>query len=86
MSPAETLLLVLFWVLVAIAAALRLGPALRRRAHAVAVPPYAAFTVHPAGARWLACDTTICGHMTTVHTPQPGGAYRCTNCGHTKGD
>ncbi|WP_431999276.1 hypothetical protein [Streptomyces sioyaensis] len=85
MSPAETLLLVAFWVLVAVAVALRLGPILRRH-QPTAAPPYATFTVHPAGARWLACDTTICGHMTTIHTPQPGGAYRCTTCGHTKGD
>ncbi|MCZ1006376.1 hypothetical protein [Streptomyces lydicus] len=85
MSPAATVLVIAAWVIVAVAVAVRLGPLLRRH-QPTAVPPYADFTVHPAGARWLPCDTTICGHMTTVHTPQPGGAYRCTTCGHTKGD
>ncbi|MGW7247745.1 hypothetical protein [Streptomyces decoyicus] len=86
MSLAETLLLLAFWAGVAVAVALRLGPILRRRAHAVAVPPYATFTQPPPGARWLMCDTTACARLQTIHTPQPGGAYRCTTCGHTKGD
>jgi hypothetical protein len=85
MSLPEILLVIAFWAVVAAAVALRLGPVLRRHQPA-AVPPYARFTPPPPGARYLACDTTICGHMTTVHTPQPSGAYRCTNCGHTKGD
>ncbi|MFG2826058.1 hypothetical protein ACGFWI_01020 [Streptomyces sp. NPDC048434] len=85
MSPTETGLVITVWVIVAVAVAARLGPLLRRH-QPTAVPPYAAFTKHPAGARWLACDTTTCGHMTTIHTPQPGGAYRCFGCGHTKGD
>ncbi|WP_030992194.1 hypothetical protein [Streptomyces sp. NRRL S-1813] len=84
MSPTEISLVIATWVIVAVAVAARLGPFLRRHQHA-AVPPYATFAEQPTGARWLACDTTICGHMTTVHTPQPGGAYRCTGCGHTKG-
>ncbi|MCR8574726.1 hypothetical protein [Streptomyces sp. Isolate_219] len=85
MSPAETALIVAVWVIVAVAVAARLGPVLRRHQPA-AVPPYATFTPPPPGARWLPCHTTGCGHMTTIHTPQPGGAYRCTTCGTTKGD
>lgn len=85
MSPTETVLVIAVWVAVAVFVALRLGPVLRRHQPA-AVPPYAAFNTHPTGARWLPCDTTVCGDMTTIHTPQPGGAYRCSNCGHTKGD
>ncbi|MFJ1695733.1 hypothetical protein ACIOHC_11365 [Streptomyces sp. NPDC088252] len=51
------------------------------------------------GTRWLRCDTTICGHTTTRHTPTPVPAccdqagpgptprtWNCTWCGNTKGD
>ncbi|MEV5261780.1 hypothetical protein AB0L02_27540 [Streptomyces anulatus] len=38
-----------------------------------------------AGARWLRCDQLHCAHLTTRHTPDNGG-YRCTQCGHLKGD
>jgi len=86
MSRAETLLLVVFWIAVAVAVAVRLAAAIRRHQLADPAPQYARFTPPLPGARWLACDTTICGHMTTVHTPQPDGAYRCFNCGTTKGD
>ncbi|MFI2184569.1 hypothetical protein [Streptomyces sioyaensis] len=85
MSGIETLLVAAFWIVVAVAVALRLGPVLRRH-QPTAVPPYARFSPPPPGARWLRCDTTTCGHMTTVHTPQPGGTYRCTGCGDHKGD
>ncbi|MFG2400722.1 hypothetical protein [Streptomyces lydicus] len=85
MSPAETVLLVVLWIAVAVAVAFRLGAAIRRHQPA-AVPSYATFTPPPPGARWLMCDTTACARLQTIHTPQPGGAYRCTTCGHTKGD
>lgn len=85
MSPAEIGLIIAAWVIVAVAVAVRLGPVLRRHQPA-AVPPYATFTAPPPGARWLPCHTTVCGHMTTIHTPQTGGTYRCFGCGHTKGE
>ncbi|MEU9498198.1 hypothetical protein [Streptomyces sp. NPDC048196] len=86
MSLTETLLIVAFWAGVALAVAVRLGAAIRRHQAAIVVPPYATFTPPPPGARWLMCDTTTCARLQTIHTPQPGGAYRCTTCGHTKGD
>ncbi|WP_275462100.1 hypothetical protein [Streptomyces noursei] len=84
MTVAEIALIVAVWGVIAWAVAVRLGPLVRR--HQPTEPPaYAAFTQPPAGARWLRCDTTACGHMTTLHTPQPSGAYGCTGCGHTAG-
>lgn len=41
------------------------------------------FTRVPSGARWLPCHTTMCGHMTTRHTPHPDSTYTCTGCGTT---
>ncbi|MGA5635023.1 hypothetical protein [Streptomyces lydicamycinicus] len=84
MSTTETVLVIAVWVAVAVFVALRLGPILRRHQPA-AVPPYANFTPPPAGARYLACDTTICGHLAIVHAPQPDGTWKCTRCGHIKG-
>lgn len=40
---------------------------------------------HLDGARWLRCDEPHCAHLTTRHTPH-GTGYRCTGCGHLKGD
>lgn len=85
MSLTETLLIIGVWIVIAWAVAVRLGAAIRRH-QVTAVPPYVDFTPPPPGARWLPCHTTVCGHMTTVHTPQPDGGYRCFGCGHTKGD
>ncbi|MEU7597327.1 hypothetical protein AB0B79_30485 [Streptomyces sp. NPDC039022] len=39
----------------------------------------AMFEEIPPGARWLACDTTACAHLTTRHVPD-GSGYRCTGC------
>ncbi|MFF2009142.1 hypothetical protein ACFVWY_08725 [Streptomyces sp. NPDC058195] len=46
------------------------------------------------GTRWLVCDTTVCAHLTTRHTPVPAccdqagagptTAWQCTRCGTTK--
>ncbi|MEU2134947.1 hypothetical protein [Streptomyces sp. NPDC018352] len=39
------------------------------------------------GTRWLVCNATICGHMTTRHTPAAAPrTWACTWCGTTKGD
>ncbi|MFD4855075.1 hypothetical protein [Streptomyces atratus] len=39
------------------------------------------------GTRWLVCDATICGHMTTRHIPAATPrTWSCTWCGNTKGD
>ena len=85
MSLNETLLIIGAWIVIAWAVAVRLGAAIRRH-HAAAVPPYARFTPPPPGARYLACDTTICAHLAIVHTRQTDGTWRCSGCGHTKGD
>ncbi|MEU4205617.1 hypothetical protein AB0F64_37595 [Streptomyces sp. NPDC026294] len=53
-----------------------------RAAHARAAA--ARFEEIPPGARWLACDTTTCGHLTTRHVPD-GDAYRCAECKTRKG-
>lgn len=83
MSTAVLGLVALVWIVVAMAVAVRLGSVLRR--HQPAAPPaYATFTPPPPGARYLACHTTACGHMTTLHTPH-GDAWKCAGCGHTKG-
>ncbi|MFD7066105.1 hypothetical protein ACFV97_02595 [Streptomyces sp. NPDC059913] len=37
------------------------------------------------GTRWLVCDTTVCAHLTTRHTPTSTG-WECTRCHTTKGD
>lgn len=37
----------------------------------------------PTGARWLPCHSPTCAHLTTIHTPQPGG-YTCADCGTTR--
>ncbi|MEU7155127.1 hypothetical protein [Streptomyces chrestomyceticus] len=63
--------------------ALRLAPAAPvRAAHACATA--ARFEEVPPGARWLACDTTACGHLTTRHVPD-GSGYRCIGCDTRKG-
>ncbi|RSO40147.1 hypothetical protein DMH15_16135 [Streptomyces sp. WAC 06725] len=63
--------------------ALRLAPAAPvRAAHARAAA--ARFEEVPPGARWLACDTTTCGHLAVRHVPD-GGGYRCTGCDTFKG-
>lgn len=74
------------WLIVAWAAAIRLGPILRR--NTPPAPPVAVFSSTPAGARWLVCDTTHCARTTTLHVPQTNGTWRCTttDCGHIKGD
>ncbi|KAA6221757.1 hypothetical protein CP973_07065 [Streptomyces albofaciens JCM 4342] len=53
-----------------------------RAAHARAIA--ARFEEIPPGARWLACDTTTCGHLAVRHVPD-GGGYRCTGCDTFKG-
>ncbi|MEU7154080.1 hypothetical protein AB0B15_39625 [Streptomyces sp. NPDC045456] len=53
-----------------------------RAAHARAT--VAAFEEIPPGARWLVCDTTICGHLAVRHVPD-GGGYRCTGCDSVRG-
>ncbi|GCD46150.1 hypothetical protein [Streptomyces paromomycinus] len=53
-----------------------------RAAHARAAA--SRFEDVPPGARWLACDTTTCAHLTTRHVPD-GATYRCTGCDTLKG-
>jgi uncharacterized protein (DUF2237 family) len=65
---------------------MRLPAILRPRGRHRAVPtPAPAFTALEPGARWLVCDTTTCGHMTTRHLPADGG-YRCSGCNTFKGE
>ncbi|MFF5670308.1 hypothetical protein ACFY8S_09250 [Streptomyces hygroscopicus] len=45
-----------------------------------------AFLPAPPGTRWLICHDTACGHMTTRHTPQPDGTYRCARWPAHRGD
>jgi hypothetical protein len=49
--------------------------------------PTATFTPHGAldGTRWLVCETTTCGHLTTRHQPAHPG-WTCTDCHTLKGD
>jgi hypothetical protein len=46
--------------------------------------PVAAWQEFPDGSVWRPCHTTVCAHLTTIHTPEPDGSLRCTGCGHTR--
>jgi hypothetical protein len=61
-----------------------LRPHGRHRATPPPAPEFRLADLVP-GTRWLVCDETRCGHMTTRHLPTPAG-WTCTGCQTTKGD
>lgn len=75
----------LAWAVAAVLAVLalvhglvRLCRSLRRRSRWVVDEMPGA---EPDGLLWLACHSTVCGHMETRHDPAPEGAPVCRACG-----
>ncbi|MFF8901711.1 hypothetical protein ACF082_30000 [Streptomyces lydicus] len=78
-----TAALIVVWLIVAWALAVRLGRFLRRRP---VVGPFATFHAVPDGTRYLVCHNAgVCGRLQTRHERAGDGFWRCTTpgCGHT---